>query len=361
MDNIEENFWYIELGGMGNSIADSEELRDELQEIAFGMWDYVKNSGECKNTENWDLDWVGMIPGKRESRRYVGDHILNQNDVRAEGRFDDIVAFGGWTMDDHHPAGIRYEGHPNIFHPAPTPYGIPYRVLYSKNIDNLMFAGRNISATHSALSSTRVMATCATMGQAVGTAAAIAVKNNTNPRGVYENHIKELKQTLMNDDCYLPFNVKEINNLTLKAKVEADNDTKVLFNGIERDLNGVDNGYRCKKGGKVKFSYDTAEKVKEARLIFDSFLARRHTGNYHHNSDANVHLNREPIVPPYTLVKEFDIIMKKADGTEITKTIENNYQRLVKVPLDEEVTEVTFTFKETWGAEDIHVYAIELF
>lgn len=362
MSSVGENFWYIELGGMGNTIDDSEDLRDELVEIAYGMWDYVKNSGECENTENWDLDWVGMIPGKRESRRYVGDHILTQNDVEAEGRFDDMVAFGGWTMDDHHPMGIRYPGAPNIFHPAPDPYGIPYRVLYSKNIDNLMFAGRNISATHSALSSTRVMATCGTLGQAVGTAAAIAVKNNTNPRGVYENHIKELKLNLMNDDCYLPFNTKEINELTKRAKFETNGkNADVLFNGIERDMGETDNGLRGDKGTYVQFSYEKPETVKEIRFIFDSFLNRKPHGNYHHGTDANVRLKRDPIVPPYTLVKEFDVVLTKADGTTETITVDNNYQRLVKLPVGADVTDVKITFKETWGADDIHVFAVELF
>lgn len=357
-----ENFWYIELGGMGNTIADSEKLRDELQQVAFGMWDYVKNSGECEGTENWDLDWVGMIPGKRESRRYVGDYILNQNDIRSEGRFDDLVAYGGWTMDDHHPEGLRYAGAPNIHHPAPSPYGIPYRSLYSKNIENLMFAGRNISATHTGMSSTRVMATCGTMGQAVGTAAAIAVKNDTTPRGVYEKHMQELKQTLMNDDCYLPFNTKEINELTKAAKVATDgSNADALFNGVERDMGETDNGWRGKKGGFVEFTYDAPQKIQNARIIFDSFLNRKHVGNYHHNMDANVHLNREPIVPPYTLVKEFDVSYQTKDGKWVTKTVENNYQRMVKLPIDAEATAVKFTFKETWGAEDCHVFAIELF
>ena len=98
-------------------------------------------------------------------------------------------------MDDHHPDGIKYPGKPTIFHPAPSPYGIPYRALYSKNIDNLFFAGRNISATHAAMSSTRVMATCSLLGQAVGTAAAVAVKNSLNPRGVYQNKLGRTAST----------------------------------------------------------------------------------------------------------------------------------------------------------------------
>jgi hypothetical protein len=182
---LKTNFWWIELGGEHDSIHDTELLRDELLKVAFGVWDHIKNRGG-HGAENWVLEWVGFLPGKRESRRYVGDHILTHNDIRAEGKFDDLVAYGGWTMDDHHPGGIRYAGPPTIFHPAPSPYGIPYRSLYSRNVENLFFAGRNISATHAAMSSTRVMATCAIMGQAVGTAAAIATRDGLTPRGVYE-------------------------------------------------------------------------------------------------------------------------------------------------------------------------------
>ena len=362
MDKASENFWYIELGGMGNTIADSEVLRDELQEIAFGMWDYVKNSGECENTENWDLDWVGMIPGKRESRRYVGDHILTQNDVEAEGRFDDLVAYGGWSMDDHHPMGFRYPGAPNVHYPTPDPFGIPYRCLYSKNIDNLMFAGRNISATHMSMSATRVMATCGTMGQAVGTAAAIAVKNDTTPRGVYENYIGQLQQNLMDDDCYLPWHAKAINELTKSAQIESNGEhTDNLFNGHERNFGETENGWIGNKGDYVAFTLDTPKNVAYVRFVFDSLLNRKGEERYRRNMDANIALNREPIVPPYTLVKAFDITYKMTDGTEETITVANNYQRLVKVPLGKEVTKVKVTFRETWGAEKAHVFAVELF
>ncbi|MBT3275205.1 MAG: FAD-dependent oxidoreductase, partial [Spirochaetales bacterium] len=151
-----QNFWWLEVGGTDDSIHDSEDLRDELVKIAYGVWDHIKNRGD-HGADNWVLDWTGFLPGKRESRRFIGDHILTQNDVEAEGRhFEDIVAFGGWTMDDHFPEGFYKKQGGTIFHPAPSPYGIPYRCLYSKNIKNLFIAGRNISATHAALSSTRV-------------------------------------------------------------------------------------------------------------------------------------------------------------------------------------------------------------
>ena len=191
MEDETENFWYIELGGEGDAIRDAEAVRDELLRVAYGVWDYVKNAPENREKNaNWRLDFLGILPGKRESRRYVGDHILTQNEVRAGGAFADIVAYGGWTMDDHDPAGFASKGAPNIFHPAPSPFGIPYRCLYSRNVENLFFAGRNISVTHTAMSASRVMATCALLGQAVGTAAAVAIQRGTTPRGVYAEHIR---------------------------------------------------------------------------------------------------------------------------------------------------------------------------
>ncbi|MGB9641606.1 MAG: FAD-dependent oxidoreductase [Candidatus Ratteibacteria bacterium] len=128
--------------------------------------------------KNWALEWLQFLPAKRESRRYIGEYILTQNDIESEGKFHDIVAYGSWPMDDHHPAGffsIKIKAPSTIFYPSPSPYGIPYRCLFSKNIRNLMFAGRNASCTHIAMSSTRVMGTCSSMGQAAGTAA-IAIK-----------------------------------------------------------------------------------------------------------------------------------------------------------------------------------------
>ena len=184
-----ENFWWMETGGLGNTIRDTEENRRDLLELAFGIWDYIKNySPEAEENAYWELDWVGFLPGKRESRRYVGDYIMNQNDVSASGKFEDTIAYGGWTMDDHNPAGFYTQESPTIFHPAPFPYGIPYRSIYSKNIPNLFFAGRNISVSHAALSSTRVMATCATLGQACGTAASIAIKEKISPRDVGQKY-----------------------------------------------------------------------------------------------------------------------------------------------------------------------------
>ncbi len=245
-DLLTTNYWWIELGGEQDAIHDTEEIRDRLLKVAFGVWDHLKNRGN-HGAETWALEWIGFLPGKRESRRYEGDVILTQNDVRAEGRFDDLVAYGGWTMDDHHPGGIDWAGEPTIFHPAPSPFGIPYRTLYSRSISNLFVAGRNISVTHAAMSATRVMATCAVVGQAAGTAAAIAVRERSSPRGIYEDYIGELKQTLMDDDCYLPWNTRAIPEVTRSARLTAsEGDPEPLRNGLDRPIGDDDNGWTGK-------------------------------------------------------------------------------------------------------------------
>lgn len=146
------NFWYLELGGERDTIADSEELRDELLGLATGTWDYIKNSGKYA-AENWDLDFLGFLPGKRESRRMVGEYTVTQRDISLGKVFDDEVAYGGWQLDDHFPGGFYHRGKPTTNIPTASPYSLPYRALYSANVENLFFAGRNISMTHMAMSS----------------------------------------------------------------------------------------------------------------------------------------------------------------------------------------------------------------
>ena len=125
--DLSTNFWWIELGGEWDCIHDTDKCRDELLKICYGVWDHVKNYGD-HGADNWELEWIGFLPGKRESRRYVGKYVVTQNDVESEGRFDDIIAYAGWSMDDHFPEGFYYrDGYPTIFHPAPQPWGIPYR------------------------------------------------------------------------------------------------------------------------------------------------------------------------------------------------------------------------------------------
>lgn len=350
---IGTNFWWIELGGEQDSIHDTESLRDELLKIAFGVWDHMKNHGD-HGVENWVMDWIGFLPGKRESRRYVGDHILTQNDVKAEGRFDDLVAYGGWTMDDHHPEGFKYPGYPTIFHPAPSPFGIPYRCLYSKNIENLFFAGRNISATHAAMSATRVMATCSVVGQAVGTAAAIAIQKGLSPRGVYEKEISTLQKLLMDDDCYLPWHKREMPELTEKARIIASQgDAEVLRNGLDRPVGSVDNGWTGCEGDWVEYKFEKIEHIKELRFVFDSNLNREIK-----NMPCNYPLENTLFHVPCTLVKDFNIeVMNNQGEYRMLTEIRNNYQRLVRIPLNVAVSAVRFKPLSTWGSGKIHLFS----
>jgi len=218
--HIQSGFWWIEYGGTLDTISDNEKIRDELLKILFGVWDHIKNHGD-HGAKNFALDWVGSVPGKRESRRFVGDYILTQNDLEEHKLFPDRVAYGGWPIDLHPPQGI-FTKEPPCENSYPGLYSISFRCLYSKNLENLMMAGRNISVTHAALGSTRLMATCAVEGQAVGTAAYLCKKHNTNPRGVYKNYITELQQLLLKNDCYIiGLKNKDKNDLARKTRVSA--------------------------------------------------------------------------------------------------------------------------------------------
>ncbi|MFD0669959.1 FAD-dependent oxidoreductase [Cohnella sp. GCM10027633] len=351
------NFWWIELGGDRDAIHDAEELRDELLKIVFGVWDHMKNRGE-HGVDNWVIDWIGYLPGKRESRRYVGDYVLTQNDIEAEGRFDDLVAYGGWSMDDHFPEGFHYRGgHPTIYHKAPSPYGIPYRCLYSKNIDNLFFAGRNISVTHAALSSTRVMGTCSLLGQAIGTAAAIAVKEKLSPRGVYESQIRQLQDMLMEDDCYLPWQLRAASKLTRSARLTASSgDAEALRNGVDRTLGQDDNGWTGSVGDWIEYRFDREEPIREVRLVFDSNLNR-----VIRNMPNSYPLNNRSWHVPKSMVKDFRIEYLQEDGrwTELL-SVTNNYQRLRKFQVDVSAKALRLIPLSTWGAEQVHIFAWDI-
>ena len=366
MDNPMENFWYLELGGEYDAIADTEWLRDELLRMAYGIWDFVKNDPELREKNaNWRLDWVGILPGKRESRRYVGDHILTQHDVRAGGHFDDLVAYGGWSMDDHHPGGFRSSEQPTIYHPAPSPYGIPYRCLYSVNIDNLFCAGRNISVTHTAMSSTRVMATCATLGQAVGTAAAIAALYGLTPRGVYEQRIAELQQTLMDDDCYLPFRRRAIPALTRNAALACDSpDAENLRNGLDRALDGTYNGVAVPLGSAVAYTFPAPEHVSRVRVVLDSDLNRDTLPECERRRERNMLHNRPLDWPdayvPTTLLRAFRIEGVRPDGAnETLYESQDNHRRLISVPVDGVYAAVRLVPLATWGDPLARIFSFD--
>ena len=342
---IDNNFWWIELGGEWDCIHDTDKCRDELLKICYGVWDHIKNYGD-HGADNWELEWIGFLPGKRESRRYVGKYIVTQNDVESEGRFDDIVAYAGWSMDDHFPEGFYYQaGYPTIFHPAPQPWGLPLRCMISKNIGNLVFAGRNISVTHAALSSSRVMATCSILGQALGTAVAMAVKDGISVEDV---NIEALQQKLMDDDCYIPWHKREVSKLSLNADCNYD----IVRNGIER---GEDNCLIINQGDFVEYKFDKNTQIQKIRLVFDSDLNR----NYH-NMPCCYKLNEPNYKTPSTLVKSYKIIGENEKGDVFDIEVNNNRQRYVLHEVDWNVRSIKLIPKETYGDENFRIFNFEI-
>ncbi len=180
------DYWWFEYGGLKDTIHDTEEIKYELWKVVYGAWDYIKNSGNFPEAENMTLEWVGTVPGKRESRRFEGLYMLTQKDVVEQSRFDDAIAFGGWAIDLHPAEGV-YSPLPscNQYH-AKGIYSIPYRCYLSKDIDNLFLSGRLISASHVAFGSTRVMATTALGGQALGVAAAMCREKGVAPAALLD-------------------------------------------------------------------------------------------------------------------------------------------------------------------------------
>ncbi len=348
------NFWWLELGGLQDTIHDAETIRDELMRTAWGAWDFIKNrSPHRENAAQWAIEWVGALPGKRENRRYVGLHTLTQNEVRAGGAnyeiFDDVVAYGGWSMDDHHPAGMLYPGEPTIFHPAPSPYVIPYRCLVSADVFNLMMAGRNISVTHAALSSTRVMATCALLGQAAGTAAALSIDRSVNPAQVYPNHIPELQARLQRDDVWLPGRSRRVDELSLGASCTSPD----VLAGIDRPWKEAYNGFRAPLGEPLTLTLPSPRDIAGVRLVFDSNLAdrKRMPCSYPQKHDRHS--------MPATLARSFTLEVRR-DGVWSSLGTFTNAQRLAYIPTHTRGDAMRLSITETWGGEESRVHGFEV-
>lgn len=216
--------WWVELGGAEDTIYDAEHVRDELFRVNLGLWNYVKNYSPkySEANKNRRLVWINYVPGKRESRRIIGDYILTQWDYADRVVHDDNVAYGGWGVDVHHPNGFWKKG--PMYYNAYRGHkvSIPFRCLYSKNIANLLMAGRDVSVSHIALGGVRVMRTTCLMGQAAGTAAALCVEKGVLPRAAGRLHIKNIQQRLLKEGAYVMGRKNEdAADLALRATVRA--------------------------------------------------------------------------------------------------------------------------------------------
>ena len=195
--------WWWEAGLGRDQIAEGEHIRDYGLLVAYSNWAFVKNGYSKKESfADKELKWVAYNAGRRESRRLLGDFILDQNHLRNKDFQPDGTCATTWTIDLHLPKTAReskFEGEPyqsNSLNEKIWPYPIPYRCLYSRNVPNLFMVGRDISVTHIALGTTRLMRTHGMMGEVVGMAASICKKHGCNPRDVYTTHLDELKELM---------------------------------------------------------------------------------------------------------------------------------------------------------------------
>lgn len=234
--------WWLEWGDDLDHVFESETIKNELWKVVYGVWDYIKNSGNFENVDNLTLEWISTIPGKRESRRFEGDYTIIQQDIVLQQNFEDAIAYGGWAIDLHPAAGVysKYSGN-SAFHSKGV-YQIPYRAIYSKNIVNLFLGGRLISSSHIAFGSTRVIATGTLCAQAAAKAAEICIKRQILPKEIIaKGFIKELQQNLLQIGQYIPkveFNSKE--DLIQSAKLEFDGRlilSELPSDGTWRELN----------------------------------------------------------------------------------------------------------------------------
>ncbi|MEX0312658.1 MAG: FAD-dependent oxidoreductase [Allomuricauda sp.] len=221
--------WWVEYGGRLDTVHQSEDIKFELWKVIYGIWDYVKNSGKYPEAENLTLEWVGTIPGKRESRRFEGDFMLTQKDIVEQRDYYDRVAFGGWAMDLH-PADGVYSKHNSCtqWHSKGV-YSIPYRCYYSKDIDNLFLAGRIISASHVAFGSSRVMLTCAHGAQVVGKAVKICKDHGFLPRDLAQKDKISLLQLALNRDgqCIPRLDIPDEQDLVQSAVISATSELEL--------------------------------------------------------------------------------------------------------------------------------------
>ncbi len=337
-----ENFWWLELGGNRDALYDADEINKELLALSFGSYsDYLENTDA---TRGLTLDWAGFLAGKRETRRYKGDYVLTVEDIKNAAPFKDEIAYGGWSIDDHNPDGF-YATSPNVYHRLSQPYPIPFRCVYSKNIENLFFAGRNISVTHLALSSTRVMATCAMLGQTVGFAAYLAKKHAVSPRKVGTEHIKQLQEILLDNDCFL-LHTKRINTLGIDTP--------------ERELENKSNKLILEKNRRIEFTFPETycEKI---RMVFDSNFARDDADEFAlklypalcYNSCGKTRLD-----VPKTMVKDY-VLEFRAEGKWEKISKKDNFLRLVFHDVGRRIDGIAFTGFKTYGADKVNLFSID--
>lgn len=195
--------WWFEFGGNQNIIENAQEITLELKRLVMGVWNYIKNSGKFQ-ADNYTLEWIGNIPGKRESRRMETEYMLTEQDLLTGTTFSDGAFFGGWYMDTHPSGGMNDTEEENCVQVPVNVYQVPLRCLYNSKVPNLIFAGRIIGTERQAFVSSRVMNTCALSGQAAGELAAMVIREKTAPADLKAEDIEVIRLRLARNDMFIP-------------------------------------------------------------------------------------------------------------------------------------------------------------
>lgn len=322
---IDRGHWWLEMPNDYDDIWESEFVRDSMLRMSVGYFDWLKNSWSKKEkAKNFKLKKLGLYNAKRESRRLMGDYILTENDYVMGKHFDDAVCYSGWNIDVHHVGGI-FSGSDGMFtidKVVPiTP--IPFRALYSKNVENLMMVGRCISVSHIGLGPIRVQLTGATMGQAVATAAYLCKKYNKNPKEIGINNIKELQQLVIKDGLMIPgFNNTDGEDIAKKATVFADSyiengNPENIINGKTRLTDGQDYAWISSKGFPqgITLEFGTEMHFSEIRITFDFPF-------------ADYKQCFLPSPKPTNLVCDFDVEIFIDGEWKNIASVRDNFQRL---------------------------------
>eukprot|EP00040_Diaphanoeca_grandis_P039183 m.258359 g.258359 ORF g.258359 m.258359 type:complete len:885 (+) comp36477_c0_seq1:156-2810(+) len=349
-------YWWTEVSYPYNTITDGENITNELLEDMFGIWDYIKNSGNHPESKDMMIDWFGFVGGKREGRRFVGQFVASQNDImkdpnaeppQAPTMFWDRVAYAGWDFDLHDPMGMRDPTHPPYRHfKTPYVYSTALGSLIAKDVTNLFFAGRLASFSHIVYGSQRVMKSCAVMGQAAGTAAAFSVTKNIDPitiRSSPEN-VWSIQQQLLRDDAFIIGMINEdprdhARNATITATAEmtgnGTNDGRAvnIISGQTRAIvatggvpegQGVAGPNRWMSQGlpaTISMSLQQTTAIAQAQLIFDTGMHMPLRQNY---------VSSKPITAllPTESVRDYFIEGLDSSGAWVMLcNVTDNYQR----------------------------------
>jgi len=286
--------------------------------------------------------------------------MLNQRDLEEGHHFEDAVAFGGWTMDDHSPKGFKQPGYSSRHIQTQIPYEIPFRSFYSLAVPKLMFAGRNISATHMAMSSTRVMATCALVGQAVGTGAALALEKGCLPAQITENYISLLQKNLQNDGCYIPGLLRSIREDVFPELAEED--VAILRNGWERPHEGVANTVSFRDGSCL--TVELTAPGGALRLALDPDFSRESITSdpVYRKFAMRSHLMKtdKPLNMPANLFRSCEVNVYTSAGEKITTYITGNRKPRLFITLPENAIRVELAQMCSWGGSTVNLFACDI-